>query len=116
MKCDKCGSLIDSDEKYEHAGQVLCEDCYLDIKASPQVCDPWAVYTAKKEVGGKPSLTPVQEKIMDLIRNKGPLGVNEICRELDISEQEFRSSFAALRHMELARATKVGDEVRYTTF
>ncbi len=116
MKCEKCGAQVEPDEKYEHAGMTLCEDCYLDIKASPQVCDPWAVYTAKKEAGPKPTLTPVQEKIMELIKNKGPLGVNDICSELGISEQEFRGNFAALRHMELAKATKVGDEVKYTTF
>ncbi|MBW1997794.1 MAG: hypothetical protein JRJ29_07500 [Deltaproteobacteria bacterium] len=116
MKCDRCQAQLGPDEKYEHAGQVLCEDCYLEIKASPRVCDPWAVYTAKKEVGGKPTLTPVQEKMVDLIRNRGPLGLNEICRELGITEEEFRTSFAALRHMELARATKVGHEVKYTTF
>jgi len=116
MKCEKCGAELDPEEKYEHGGQTLCEDCYLDIKATPKVCDPWAVYTAKKEVGENPTLTPVQKKIMDLIKNRGPLSANEICTELGIAEQEFRNNFTVLRHMELAKATKVGNEVKYATF
>ena len=116
MNCEKCGTSIDPDEKYEHAGQILCEDCYLDMKAAPKVCDPWAVYTAKKEAGANPTLTPIQEKILNLIRKKGETTAEEICREIGIKEEEFRTNFAALRHMELARATKKGDEIYFTTF
>jgi len=49
MKCEKCGATITNDDSYEYAGQTLCEGRYLDIKAAPNVCDPWAVFTAKKE-------------------------------------------------------------------
>ena len=115
MKCDKCGAGLTGDS-YEYRGQTLCEDCYLDVRAAPKTCDPWAVYTAKKEAGANPSLTPVQEGIMDLIKKKGPLTQEEICEALKISETEFRVNFATLRHMELARATRVGDDIRYTTF
>lgn len=116
MKCEKCGVMVEPDEIYEHAGQRLCEDCYLDIKAAPKVCDPWAVYTAKKEVGANPTLTPIQEKILSLIKEKGEVTAEEICREAGIKEEEFQTNFAALRHMELARATKKGDKIYFTTF
>ena len=116
MQCEKCGAPIDLDESYEHAGQTLCEDCYLDIKAAPKVCDPWAVYAAKKEAAGNVILTPVQEKIMALIKEKGPLTAQQICEGIGITEEEFYTNFAALRHMELARGTKKGNEVYFTTF
>jgi len=116
VRCEKCGAILEADDGYEHAGQVLCEDCYLDIKAAPKVCDPWAVYTAKKEASQNPTLTSIQEKILNLIREKGEVTAEEICRETGIKEEEFRRNFAALRHMELARATKKGDEIYFTTF
>ncbi|MBW2048568.1 MAG: winged helix-turn-helix transcriptional regulator [Deltaproteobacteria bacterium] len=116
MKCDKCGADLNTGDSYEHAGQTLCEDCYLDVRAAPKTCDPWAVYTAKKEVGRNPSLTPVQERIMALIRENGPLTQEEICEALKISATDFRINFATLRHMELARAFRDGDVIRYTTF
>jgi len=116
MKCEKCGAILSGDDSYEHAGQALCEDCYLDIKAAPKACDPWAVFTAKKEARTNPSLTPVQQQIMDLIRDKGSLTAEEICKALNISETEFRVNFTTLRHMELARASKQGDTICYTTF
>ena len=116
MKCEKCGADLSSDDSYEYAGQTLCEDCYLDIKAAPKACDPWAVFTAKKEAGSNPLLTPVQEKIMALIRDRGSLTAEEICKALNISEAEFRVNFTTLRHMELARATKEGGTICYTTF
>lgn len=116
MKCDKCGASIEPDEIYEHAGQRLCEDCYLDIKAAPKVCDPWAVYTAKKEATGNLTLTPIQNGILKMIKDKGALTAAQICEELGITEQEFHTNFAALRHMELAKATKKGDKVYFTPF
>jgi len=115
MKCEKCGVAITPEESYQHAGQSLCEDCYLDIKAAPKACDPWAVFTAKKEAERNPSLTPVQEQIMAIIQEKGPLSQQEICEVLKISETEFKINFTTLRHMELARASRQGDNICYTT-
>ncbi len=117
MKCERCGAAInDKSDAYEYGGQILCEDCYLDIMATPKACDPWAVHSAKNIAGDKPVLTPLQEKILSLIKEKGPITAEEICNTLGISESEFRSNFAPLRHMELARACKVGDRVCYTLF
>jgi predicted transcriptional regulator len=116
MKCEKCGADLSGDDSYEFAGQTLCEDCYLDIKAAPKACDPWAVFTAKKEAGSNPSLTAVQQQIMTLVKKEGPLTAQKICKALNISEAEFRVNFTTLRHMELARASKQGDTVCYTTF
>ncbi|BCL62131.1 hypothetical protein DGMP_28240 [Desulfomarina profundi] len=116
MKCQKCGTLIaDETDAYKHGDQSLCEDCYLDIVATPKTCDPWAVYTAKSLTKEKPVLTPIQEKILSLVEEK-PGTAEEICAELGITESEFRLNFTPLRHMELARACKVDNRVCYTLF
>lgn len=115
MKCSKCGKALNQGDTYQHAGQTLCEDCYFDIMATPRVCDPWAVYSAKKMSKDKSSLTPLQKRILSLIE-KRPLTAEEICHELNITESEFRANFAALRHMELAKATKQGGKVYYVPF
>jgi predicted transcriptional regulator len=116
MKCDNCGAEISANDSFQHAGQTLCEDCYLYLVATPRVCDPWAVHSAKKATEEKVVLTPLQGKIMSLIKEKGPLTIEEICQTLKISETEFRANFASLRHMELARACKEGEQICYTVF
>jgi DNA-binding CsgD family transcriptional regulator len=116
MKCEKCATEISPDDSHEHSGQTLCEDCYLDAVATLKTCDPWAVYSAKKTVSQDMSLTPEQQRIFDLIRTKGPLALEQICADLGISEREFRSNFATLRHMELARGCKMEGQVFYTLF
>jgi hypothetical protein len=91
MKCEKCGALISNEaDVYKHAGQNLCEDCYMDVVATPKICDPWAVHTAKSLAKEKPVLTPIQEKILSLIKKKGPITADEICSSIGISEGEFR--------------------------
>ncbi len=114
--CEKCGASIDAGETYEFAGESMCEDCYLEQRAKPIACDPWAVYSAKNTKGVTPQLTDIQGRILDLIKTKGPLEAPEICKRLDISEIQFQNNFATLRHMELARGFKDGDRVCYTVF
>ncbi len=116
MKCEKCGINIPNGEEVSHLGQTLCEDCYMDVLAAPRVCDPWAVYAAKKEMGNKSELTALQKRILELITKQGPVSDEQVCDALNISPQEFRINFTTLRHMELARATKKGDQVLYTLF
>jgi predicted HTH transcriptional regulator len=84
--------------------------------ATPKACDPWAVHSAKRTAEQQTILTPVQEKILALIRENGPLTAQEICEKAGLSENEFQRNFATLRHMELARAFKAEDGVRYTLF
>jgi len=116
MQCDKCKQSIPDGEAVAYQGQNLCEDCYLDLLAAPKVCDPWAVHAAKKEMGRNPQLTAMQDKILALIGQKGPLSAQQICEALKISEQTLRDNFTVLRHMELARGFRKGDEVCYTLF
>ena len=116
MQCEKCGNVIDPEDTYERAGKRMCEDCYLDMMSQPKLCDPWAVYAAKKSAEHNLSLTPLQEHLLSLLKEKGPLTEREICKALEISADEFLTNFATLRHMELARAFKKNDQVFFTLF
>lgn len=116
MKCEKCAAEISASDAREHAGITLCEDCYIDAVATPRTCDPWAVYSAKNTASQDPTLTPEQQRILDVIKAKGPLTLEQICAELDISEDKFRTNFSVLRHMELARGCKMGGQVCFALF
>jgi transcription initiation factor IIE alpha subunit len=116
MKCEKCEVEVSAEEKFEHSGHTLCEDCYLDIVTIPKTCDPWAVHSAKNTALVSDSLTAGQQEILDLIKKNGPLTAEEICAELSIDSNELQRNFATLRHMELARGFKKGDQVYYTLF
>jgi len=116
MKCDKCSAEVSSEEKFEHSGQTLCEDCYLDIVTIPKTCDPWAVHSAKDTTLISDGLTVEQQELLDLIEKNGPLTAEEICAALSINSDELRRNFSTLRHMELARGFKKGDQVYYTLF
>lgn len=116
MKCEKCGMLVEAEDTYDYCGQKLCEDCYIGIKAMPKTCDPWAVHLAKNFKGNQPDLSPVQGKIMNLLKSDGPLTSDKICETLNITDSEFRNHFATLRHMELARGFKENDQIHYTLF
>ncbi|MHC1742451.1 MAG: hypothetical protein AB9873_05385 [Syntrophobacteraceae bacterium] len=116
MNCEKCGTVLDPQETYEHSGRTVCEDCYLDLVAVPKTCDPWAVHSAKNTPNHEKTLLPQQEQILELLRSNDPLSAEQICSRLALSPDEFRSHFASLRHMELARGTKIDNEVRYTLF
>lgn len=117
MKCDKCADQISEEEVHEHGGKTLCDDCYMDAVATPKTCDPWAVYSAKKTMSQDVvALTETQQRIFDLIKAKGPLTLEQICAELNITEDEFRTNFATLRHMELARGCKIEGQVCYALF
>ena len=116
-KCDQCGDSIEAAETYEFAGKSLCEDCYLEQRVKPVTCDPWAVFSARSSTRGKaPQLTDIQERILNLLKEKGPLQALDICSHLGITETQFQNNFATLRHMELAKGFKDGDKVCYTLF
>jgi predicted HTH transcriptional regulator len=116
MKCEKCAVEVSAEDQFEHSGHTLCEDCYLDIVTIPKTCDPWAVHSAKNTALISDSLTAEQQEILDLIKKNGPLTAEEICTELSINSNELQRNFATLRHMELARGFKRGDQVYYTLF
>ena len=110
MRCERCHDVIEEGEEKELHSQILCEDCYMDLLSPLKACDPWAVYSAKSFIKGKgqgPELNPVQQKILDVLREKGPTEPKNLSEMLHIKETDFERELAALRHME-----KVKGELR----
>lgn len=117
--CTKCNKEIEKQQGYEYQGKLFCEDCYMDILSPPKACDPWAVHSAQTFLKGKDklsTLTPLQSKIVNYIKEKGEVPIEEIITNLNLTEEEFRREFAALRHMEVLRATKKDGKILYLFF
>lgn len=105
MKCQRCGSEMEPEDSHQHAGQVLCDDCYMDAMSPARTCDPWAVYLGtrlKDQV-----LTGVQEKILTLLRRKGKVTVEEMLQTTGLDMASLEREIATLRHMELLRGEPV---------
>ena len=78
----------------------------MDLLSPLRVCDPWAVYSAMTFVKGAAAdlkLTPVQQKIVDILQNEGPQEPENLCERLKIKETDLERDIAALRHMEKIR-------------
>jgi predicted DNA-binding transcriptional regulator YafY len=91
----------------------------MDILSPPKACDPWAVHSAQTFLKGKDkfsTLTPRQSKIVNYIKERREATAEEMIRNLHLTEEELRREFAALRHMEVLRATKKGDKILYILF
>jgi hypothetical protein len=117
--CEKCAKKVSEEQKYEHLGRNYCEDCYMDILSPPKACDPWAVYAARTSLQGQDklsALTPFQRRIVDFVRRKSEASAVEIMENLNLTEQEFKREFAALRHMEVLRGEKKENGVVYKMF
>jgi transcription initiation factor IIE alpha subunit len=119
FQCSKCGKTLEKHECYEHQGKVFCEDCYMDILSPPKACDPWAVHSAQTFLKGKDklsTLTPLQLKIVNYVKEKGEATIEEMIKNLNLTDEELRREFAVLRHMEILKATKKGDKIFYILF
>lgn len=115
MHCERCGAV--AEEIREHGGKSLCEDCFLDAVSQVKTCDPWAVHLAKSDKGrGAMFLTPMQERLYDLVKARGEIAPSDAAKELGLTEDELRREFATLRHLELLRACKRGDLILMTLF
>lgn len=117
MECERCGNALEVGEGKEHAGKVLCEDCYITTANPSQACDPWAVHLAKSDKGRSGlQLTPVQQKLYDLVKGRGNISFPEAARLLSLTEEEVRREFATLRHLELLRAHKHRKDILIALF
>ncbi|MFO7931137.1 MAG: hypothetical protein R6U97_07000 [Desulfosalsimonas sp.] len=100
MKCEKCGAEIKGSEAMKARGQMVCEDCCLDLMAKPKTCDPWAVYSAKNLKNTGSELTERQSAIVDYLKKNGPTPPEKISGDLGLSMDDFEREMAPLRHME----------------
>lgn len=106
MNCDKCQSQIPENEEHEYCGQTFCDDCYMDALSPARSCDPWAIHSAKRlEASGSQGLqmNETQLRIVDFLQNAVEAEPAAICKDLQLSEDEFKRETAALRHMEKIR-------------
>jgi hypothetical protein len=98
--------LILEGEEMELHGQVLCEDCYMDLLSPLRACDPWALHSAKsflKNGSSEINLGPVQQKILEILHDEGPRERTYLCEKLQIKETDLERDIATLRHMEKIR-------------
>ncbi len=116
--CARCGTAMEPEEAREHAGVQLCEDCYLEAVSLVQTCDPWAVHTARsfKDQQGGPQLTPSQQRLYGLVKERQEISFPEAARVLGLTEDEVRREFAVLRHLELLGACRRDDLILLTLF
>ena len=106
MQCERCHDTIAEGEHRELHDQILCEDCYIDLLSPAKACDPWAVYSAKslaKQGGPELELSPLQLRILALLRERGSMEPRDLSEILQVKETDLERELAALRHMEKAR-------------
>ncbi len=119
VRCQKCGAPVKPEEVFNFEGQVLCEDCYVEVASRPKPCDPAAVSAARaaRLVGqhGATHLTELQQKIYQFLKERGQAARDEVAQALGVSGEEIERQFAVLRHLELVRAFKGEDGSVYLT-
>jgi hypothetical protein len=111
MKCERCETVVPEEEQRLLNGQILCEDCYLDLLSPLRVCDPWAVHSAMTSVKGAAAdleLTSVQQKIVEILQNDGPQEPANLCAMLQIKYTDLERDLATLRHMQKIRGELIG--------
>jgi hypothetical protein len=114
VNCDKCENKIQQGEQYEHCGQNLCEDCYMDALSPTRICNPWLVHSAKTlqdNTSGELHLTELQSKIHQEVVKTGGVEINELRDRFGLDEAEFEKQIATLHHMEKIQAKKRDDLV-----
>jgi hypothetical protein len=82
MKCERCKTVVPECEQRALHGQILCEDCYMDLLFPLRACDPWAVHSAMTSVkvaAADLEFTPVQQKIVAILQNSGPQESANLC-------------------------------------
>lgn len=107
MKCNKCNSEIPAGEQVKHRGQIICEDCYVEMIDPPRTCDVSAVHSAKvsRRLAGQEGtdgLTEMQKNIYNFLQAEGPATGEEIMAKFGLSKLQLDRNFAVLRHCELA--------------
>jgi len=121
ITCAKCDREVAEDDAFSHAGQQLCEDCYMDVMAPNRTCDPWAVYAASKTreqagLGDVEGLTSLQQAIYAFVKFRGKATADQVMTKFSLSLRDFQNQLATLRHCELLRGSKDGDTVYIVPF
>ena len=121
MKCQKCQCDIPENESYIQLGETLCEDCYIDVRSPAKSCDPWAVYSATRTretagLTGAEGLNTLQQAIYTYIMDRGKATPDEVMTRFNITSQDFQNQIATLRHCELVKGRKEGNNIFLAPF
>jgi len=121
VKCNRCGCEVPLDNSYQHLGETLCEDCYIDVRYPAKACDPWAVYSATRSresagLEGTEGLTEQQKIIYEFVKEKGKVTREEILVNFNLKDAELQTNLATLRHCEIVKGRKEGNCVYLVPF
>ena len=103
MKCDICGSPIKQGDEMKYHGQILCEDCYMDVLSPAKTCDPWATYIAKSASGKEITITELQNEILKILKETDGVEPEVLAEKLNLKLTDLQREIATLRHMEKIR-------------
>ena len=121
MNCERCGGLIPEGESYDHRGKKFCEDCYIGALQPPKTCDVAAVQAAKTHretlgLKGTEGLTELQKAIYTFIKEQGKATKQELTDHFKLPIWELENQFATLRHCELVKGQKEGNNIYLVCF
>lgn len=119
--CSECGHEIPGNEYLREKGRTVCEDCYMETHQKIKFADPLAVRSKKlfrKQHGfeGIEGLTELQKEIFTFILQEGGVTPEKISILFGLTFQETRNQLAILRHCELVKWRKIGDEICIVPF
>jgi Fe2+ or Zn2+ uptake regulation protein len=119
--CPGCNKEIPGNEYFKEKGRAICEDCYLEGHQKIKFADPVAVRSKKlfrKQHGfeGTEGLTELQKEIYDFILEEGGATPEKISKLFKLTLQETSNQLAILRHCELLKWRKMGEEMYMVPF
>ncbi|MBI5440622.1 MAG: hypothetical protein HY900_05340 [Deltaproteobacteria bacterium] len=113
MRCSRCDKEISAEDAVNRGGQLVCEDCLMDLLSPAKACDPWAVKMAKGSMGTTAdaiaSLRGVEKRLYELVCERGGVPKVDLPALLEVSLDQVDRAIAVLRHMELVRGHKAED-------
>ncbi|WP_048137224.1 B-box zinc finger protein [Methanosarcina horonobensis] len=121
VTCTSCGKEIPGNEYIKESGRAICEDCYLEGHQRIKFADPVAVRSKRlfrKQHGfeGTEGLTELQKEIYRFILEEGGATPEKISNLFKLTLQETRNQLAILRHCELLKWRKMGEEMYMVPF
>jgi hypothetical protein len=121
LQCNRCSRDIRENEQYTYLSEILCEDCYIDIRYPAKACDPWAVYSAirlreSSGLKGAEGMTELQKAIYEFVKTNSKVTREDIMHTFNLTEPEMQLQLAVLRHCELVKGHKDGDKVYLVPF
>lgn len=121
VACPVCGNEIPGNEYIKENGRAICEDCYLEEHQRIKFADPMAIRSKKlfrKNHGleGTEGLTDIQKEIYEFIQMEGGVTPDKISKLFGLTPQETSNQLAILRHCELVKWRKIGDEICMVPF